>query len=981
MSIRTISAHNRHLRRAATLVATLLLLLLLAQFPGTGAHAQDLPIVYEHFNTELTLSEDGSVHVRLIQQIRFDGSFSGAFYAIPIENLTSIANVELYGAATESANYELNTVDLEPIEPNFIENDGQEVVIDWNFPRTQPGDVRLFVIEFDAYGVVWVYPERDFISWKAIGEDRSGITVNESEVEITLPDIIPMDQVTVTDNFGGDMISIIGQTITYVAGEPVVDGVPYIVEAHFPHGLLDVGVREWQREYDGNTLQVDIEQFHVDLTINSDGTLNVREDTRVTVIDGALHQGVRELKRLYLDDFAAPSVAINGEPLAEGSGECTGCFVINTFDRSSRWVYLDPQTEQPTINEDNAGLYFIDWYTPLPILPGESITTTIAFQVDGALRVSDENQLLTWQVVPDFDQEVRRASMRLTLPFGVTPDEIVLEGPTEQGSPQRQPDGSLLYVFDGPVVPGTWQIVLTLPADATSAKTPIWQQQFEEVMAQADAAAVARARKTLIQRVLDILAVVGTILVGIFAWFRWGRKRVKEALGGYISEPPSHQSPAMVAYLVDRKASERGVLGTIFYLASLRLLEIDLKGEMKLRRIHNEPLSSTKRLVDVYGESVTIPRHIQLLFDKVLLPDLPLNQWVALDTIAPRLRNNLPEIYAQLAADLQQLYIRVPGSGFEAVPGSLWFFTYAVLLGLMFFEIIPWLTGFILGFVALIIYVAWSAIHETGQGGYSDAAALEADCWRRFKTYLREIKKYGDQGAAQEIIDRYFGYAVAFGVEDVVLSHAMQLGSLEPLWMPGGSTMRSEPSRQQRRTGTRVSNIPWPRSTSQPAPAPDATVQRPTLAGMSASLGDSIRQASRNLGSLLSTAAGDAGASARNVTLNSQLRRREMTWKPNTSVTTILDDILRQSVSDAREIQAREIARRAAARRESTSSSDWNWGSGGGSSSSRSRSSSSFGRSSSSSWGSSSRSSSSSSRSSSSSSSSRSSGGGRSGFR
>jgi hypothetical protein len=251
---------------------------------------------------------------------------------------------------------------------------------------------------------------------------------------------------------------------------------------------------------------------------------------------------------------------------------------------------------------------------------------------------------------------------------------------------------------------------------------------------------------------------------------------------------------------------------------------------------------------------------------------------------------------------------------------------------------------------------------------------------------LTEIKKYGDQGAAQEIIDRYFGYAVALGVEEVVLAQAAEMGSVPPVWMPGSDpTRRSDDLyRPQRRTTQlpRTPNFPWNRPSTQVPTPPQPAIPRPNLATMSAQFGDSIKRASHDLGTLLGTAAGDASAAARSVTVNSQLRRREMEWKPNTPVSAILDDILRQSVSDAREIQAREIARRESARRSASSGSgSWDWGGSGGSSSSSSsssRSSSSFGRSSSSSSrssgsGSSSRSTSSSS--------SRSSGGGRSGFR
>jgi hypothetical protein len=230
---------------ARTTISLLLLLLaaLLPLLPAQPAHAQDVPIVYEHFNTEMTLSEDGVLHVRLIQQIRFDGSFSGAFYAVPIRNVTSIDNLQIFRAATESGNYELNTVDLLPVAPNFIENNGEEIAIDWDFPTTRPGDVRLFIIEYDAYGVVWVYPERDFISWKAVNEDRSGVAVEESTVKLTLPEMIPMEAVTTTSNLASQAPRVTGQTLTFTADGPIPDGTPFEIEAYFPHGLLDVGVR------------------------------------------------------------------------------------------------------------------------------------------------------------------------------------------------------------------------------------------------------------------------------------------------------------------------------------------------------------------------------------------------------------------------------------------------------------------------------------------------------------------------------------------------------------------------------------------------------------------------------------------------------------------------------------------------------------------------------------------------------------------
>ena len=151
-------AHNSR-QRTALYAVILFLLSLLPVVPPQFALAQgssDAPLVYEHFNTDLTLGEDGTLHVRMVQQIAFDDSFSGAFYAIPTSYATAIENVEIYGTASDADNYDLDTTNLVPIQPNYIDETGDEILLDWNYPRTEPGDVRLFIIEYDAFGVTWV---------------------------------------------------------------------------------------------------------------------------------------------------------------------------------------------------------------------------------------------------------------------------------------------------------------------------------------------------------------------------------------------------------------------------------------------------------------------------------------------------------------------------------------------------------------------------------------------------------------------------------------------------------------------------------------------------------------------------------------------------------------------------------------------------------------------------------------------------------
>ncbi|HXF62663.1 MAG TPA: DUF2207 domain-containing protein, partial [Caldilineaceae bacterium] len=858
------------------LLALLLLLSASLAAPAPSYGQGTPPITYRHFNTELVLEDNGLLHVRMVQQLQFDGQFSSAFYEIPRRFTSDITNVRVLAPIAEEENLDPATERL-GLLPASIDDGGGSILVEWSYPRTSPGDIRLFVIEYDAVGALWLYPDQDFLAWQAVNAERSGLPVESSVVRLTLPAAIPMDQATYSATGPETASATVGQTIIFTATEPLPDGVAFEVEAAFPHGLLNAAVQEWQRAYDGESLAVAIGDFQADLTLRSDGTVHVRETMPLRVLESTLHEGFRRIDLRYMDDVTNIVVRHNGAPLRESQEPCTGCFAVNRAPRPAAWIYYDEALERTVIQEENAGRIGIEW-TIEPTSAPASTLLEIEYDLIGALRVSPENQLLVWPVLPDYgDTPVDSTKARIELPPGVEAADVSIEGLPGQGEPQVQPDGSLLLAYDGPLPAGGWEIALTLPAGATGATKPAWQQDFERVMAEADAAAVAKARALLIRRFLGLLVLAATGLAAVVAWFRTGRQRVREQLGGYLSEPPSPLSPAIAGFLVERKASERAILGAIFHLATVGAIEIDLDGEITVRRRRAEPIGPTASLPDAAGVATPIARHLSYLFDRVILPNVPLDRPVRLSALGPALRANLPEIYAQLARDVQQYFIGVPGGQGTHIPAIAWIILGGVLLSLALFDLLS-------VFVALLIAVIGGsllALAGRGRAAYTNEGYEEAEKWVRFKNYLLDLRRYGDQAAAQEILDRYFGYAVALGVEEVVLAQAESMGAHRPAWMPapGQPISTSDdvwPPRDAQRPRPRPSvgellGLPRP-AASQP---PSAPRPRPTLAGMSEQLGGSLRDASRNLGALLATAAGDAGSEARSVVFNSQLRQRE----------------------------------------------------------------------------------------------------------
>ena len=977
------------MRRLFTLTCLFVIATFALVWPAPATHAQSAPpIVYRNFNTDLTLDANGHLHVRMVQQLAFDGNFSSAFFDIPTAYTAGIDDVQVWRAATAADDLNLTSPTLVPVTPDSLVDRGDVVAVEWSYPTTQPGDVRLFVIEYTAHSVVWVYPDRDMVRWQAVNPDRSGLTVENSNVTLTLPLEVPLDKVRPSADPAAT-ITTTGNTVTFTAPVALPDGLAFTVQADFPHGLLGLSALDWQADADHASLDVHLDRADSAITVEANGDLLVRETTDFTVVDGALHYGFLSRSLLYADAITVEEVRINGELLTAGSLPCHGCFTVTQVPRPADWVYLDRSNGAMVVQEDNAGGGV--WEGPLaaPRPRGRAGNLAGTYRVKGALRIAPDSQLLSWQVLPDLGSPVPIATMRLTLPRGVQPDAVTVEGPPDQGPGQTDSDTTLSYRFDGPVYPGGWQIAVTLPAGATTAPVPAWQADVERVHAEVDAAAVARARQTLIQRVLGVLALVGAGLTGVLSWFRWGRRRVRETLGGFISEPPSLLSPAVVEFLVDRKATEKGVLGAIFHLAVLGLLEIDTDGGIRLRRTRQEPLGPRAKVPVPGGGTPILAEHLRLLHDNVLWPSLKADAWTSLDALAPALRAKLPEIYAQLSRDIQQEFITVPGGRrMTAAAPALWVTITAAVVGGNLLGAFGLGTAFLLSIGAGFLIMIFGSGASGQSGKYAASAEQEADQWRRFRTYLSDIKRYGDQGEAQAILDRYFGYAIAFGIVDMVLAQVAATNVRPPVWASTTARDRDRdhwPRQEQRPAWMR----PRPAATTpQPAPEPapaGPAVTIPSFAQMSAQLGDNLRRASTDMGALLRTAAGDADGAPRTVVLDSRLQRREMTWEPGQPVGKVLDDLLHQGVSDARAIQTREADRRrqeAAARAASRSASSSSGSSGGSS-----RASGGFGsRSSSSSYSrsSSSRSSSSSSSrssSSGSSSSSRSGGGGRSGFR
>ena len=903
---------------------------------------QDPPIIYLRYDVAIALKPDGNFIVREIQEIQFNGEFRTAFAEIPRDHISDLANIWVWegntpytyapGGATEVGTFGVD-----------VEADG--IYVDWRYEETAPGDVRTFVLQYEVDGGLWVYPDEVILEWRAVPADRSGFPVMASQVVIFLPEEVPGEELRYTAYGPEFTAQVVDNQVIFTAAEAIPDGVRFQIQVGFPPGLAATEIQPWQVKEDTADLEYRIEAMDVDLVIDGDGRVMVTEHQRVAVDAGALYSGQRSIRLAYLDRIDAVSLFEGDQAFSRSQEVCEGyCFQVDEPSYRPDWIWYDEEERAVTVDERLAGEVDVEWFFPA-LVRGEATTFHLQYEALGAIQVNQDSQRLNWTVVfPKRDVLVQAASVRIELPPGITWQDVTLEG----GQMRVRPDGSIRLVHEEPIRPGeVWEINLTMPANATRASQPAWQQALDVADAGARLAEMQRARQQVGIGVGGALILVVGLLAALLTWFTWGRDRPTEMMVEYLSQPPSDLPPGIVAYLVDEKPTPKGVLASLFHLASLGLLRIDLASQRLLLQCNwGEDLAKGQSLQTPSGEMVTIPGHLVTLFNR-LRPAIPLEKTTPLSHISLEFSKTLPTVYAEMAEEATRFFTELPAAarhrwvsigqwlvlgGIVATVGA--WFVLASNLGII--ALAPALALILVG-LALMLVSRW--MPQRTEVGVEEAAR-----WRAFRHYLRNLKDYGDLAAAQKVLDDYFAYAVALDVEEVTLEQSEELGGVMPVWTyPMQLELGEEPQW--------TADVPQPPEGATRPPRPlRVTRVRPSggkretdvetvlghapasvsLQGLSRQLGRTLNNASQDIGRALNTAVGaPQGASQGDTPFKLVYKGAERTWSITTTTANVIGDILEESSSGG---GSGGYSRRSSGSRR-TSSTRWS------SSSSRSRSS------------------------------------------
>ncbi len=869
-------------------------------------------VAYTRYDVEIVVNEDGRLLVREIQHLQFNGRYQEGFAEIPLDYVKQIRDISVFGGTT--------VANLEPYEFIGIGSDSYRfeidngfVYVDWQYEETSPGDELVFMLEYEVEGGLWVYDETVTMEWRAIAADRSGLTVPESRVTVDLPFAVTADQLG-TLAFGSEHTTSIeplevGQRVVFETTEPVLDGTRFQVIVDFPLGLVTAQKQAWQVEADEARLEYTVDGVDIEMVVRADGRLQVTEKQQVSVEAGTLAEGFRIIEFLFVDGVSNFRVR-EGEQLFEAvDGDlCPYCYQLQQVARQSGWVYYSELFEEVAFEGSKAGGVELTYAFP-GLVRGESTTFRLDYEAEGVFSVAEDGHLLTWTAVPGEAIMPQEATITLQLPSGMGLEDATIEGAVTE----RTAAGIVLRPERPLTAWQGWQFTLLLPPDTLNTTQPQWQVDFEAMRHEAEARqaekAVLEARRQLALRADGIGVGVTAVLGLLTGWYLWGSRKVREAMGNYRTKPPNDLPPGIVAYLVDSEATGRSTLAALFYLADLGLIRLNVDGSLTLERVRESKVAVGEKVTSPLGLTVKVPDHAAVLFNK-LMAVLPLGEGVEFTAVQSSFQQVLPAVYTAMAQEMVTFFYGSGASwrsGLRKVLPLLWFGLTAVFM----FTFLPTLMddnpvlGMLLFFGPFALMSFLMNKLGSAKAALSQLGQQEAKKWQGFKAYLQDIEKYGDLAEAQEILDRYFAYAVALGVEEKLLAQVGELGGYAPVWV-GNGRLQDGSSWQNQPYNHKVYRRPWYRRgswlphkrpiTQQPQqaqPQPSVANGRPALQTISNNLTRSLSEASSKMTGLLNTAVGEG--KAQSLTISAAGQTKKVAWEPNASINSVVSQIMKES--------------------------------------------------------------------------------------
>jgi len=546
------------------------------------------------------------------------------------------------------------------------------------------------------------------------------------------------------------------------------------------------------------TKSVDVLRRDGEITILANGDVQVVETWEVRFIGGPFHYAFREIPLNKVEDITGWSVAEGGQVYEPGDGEA-GTYVL---DRSSDKIR-------------------ITWY--FPTTSDATRIFILRYTLKGALWIHDNGDQFFWKFIEaDRAYPIEQATVVVHLPAAFNAEQILTEtyrNGQAMGGGQVRRGGEV--VFQGGPFPGgtEWEIRVQWPHGVVQASPPAWQK-WEMWKPWINLGLLA----------LALVVALGGPALAYLWWYTKGRDPQVRLRVPVIPRPPADVPPGVVGVLVDEKADMQDILATLADLGNREYLRIEQAltksgrvsrregprfvllnpGWSGLRPFERRLLAALfaqrsnevealaqvrealsqgvgKKVAETL-EAVGVDVEAELTREEETPPGWPANlrRVRSLASLRERFYKHIPDIQRDLYDEVVRLgyFDRAPDKVrqrtvaltalFSGLPlsavacglvrlGSQFWGAFALMIALMIAE-------------AAFIVAAWFIPRKTLKG------AQEAAKWQAFKRYLRNIRRYTQPEEAKEVFERYFPYAIAFGLEKEWVRQFEPLNVPPPRW-------------------------------------------------------------------------------------------------------------------------------------------------------------------------------------------------------
>lgn len=527
-----------------------------------------------------------------------------------------------------------------------------------------------------------------------------------------------------------------------------------------------------ERAY-AQTKEYHMDRYDSDITVNSDGSLDVQETLVYVFTSGSFHRGLREIALDKAD-------SISNVKVAEQKGSFTTPYKQTGFD-------ADDSTSgvTGTYGTENTGsLLRIRWI--FGNTSNATRTFVVSYHVTGAIRVYNDRDEFDWYAVPpNWGAPVYASRAQATF-SSATDTKTWKTTQAPFNAEVRRYDNKIAWTANGSLSDG-FEVGAQIPLGILSPIKPTWQGAVDQQEKAAAEAAAAQANydkglRPLVELgvlLLGILLAIGGILWNIQRWYTAGRDKPVKLPIDYLTDPPSDLPPGLVGTLLDESTDVRDVIATI--------VDQGKKGNLTIAETQAGGLFAGKDFLYTQTNGKTQypyeAKVLSALFKKgspVQLSDLKNSFYSDLQPIYTDMYNQLVALKYFLESPAA---VRTRNTGIGCGVVAL-----GILIGFLWFVFGETISHFLIvpaigvGIVGLVRMAMANAMPRK-----TDFGAEEAEKWRAFRRYLENIQKYTGVQEAANKFQQYLPYAVAMGVDQQYIRQftnvpASAASTMMPIW-------------------------------------------------------------------------------------------------------------------------------------------------------------------------------------------------------